>query len=254
MAKKKPLVSIVIPIYNEAQTALKLLTMVYHKKSKNYDRELIIVESNSSDGSRQIVKNFVKGKKSTKLILQKKANGKSSALRAGFKASSGKVILIQDADLEYDISDHDKLIKPILDKKADFVLGSRHLKENNKFNWTIRRFKGWELPFSYVMNIAVLGVDKLFNTLYGTRLTDPNTMYKVFRRKLLDEIRLEGKFFEVDLELVSKFVRLGHIPLEIPVRYKSRSLKEGKKVNVLRDGFRAVKTIIKYRVIDKKRL
>lgn len=254
MSKKNPAVSIIIPIYNEARTVEKLLTMVYSHKSKLYLQELILIESNSSDGSRKIVKSFVKGKKNIRLILQKKPTGKSSALRIGFKRAIGDIILIQDADLEYDVNDHEKLIEPILSGKADFVLGSRHLREDSKFNWSIRKFVGWELPFSHVMNIAVIMIDKLFNVLYGTNLTDPNTMFKVFKRDLLNRIHLKGKYFEVDLELVSKFIRLGYIPLEVSIKYKARSLREGKKIKVLRDGYRAIKTIIKYRFIDKDKL
>lgn len=254
MKKVKPTVSIIIPVYNEIQTVNTLLKKVYAHKSKLFNKEIIIIESNSNDGTKEVVQKFVKGKKNIRVFYEPYPQGKSSALVLGFKKAIGEIILIQDADLEYKVSDYDRLVKPLIKDRVQFVLGSRHLTKKKKFRLRIRKFKGFHTISAFIMNFAVKFIDILFNLLYETNLTDPNTMYKVFKRRLLSEIKLEGKFFEVDLELVAKFVRRGHVPVEVPVSYESRSHKEGKKIKILRDGFRAIKTVVKYRFIPLESL
>jgi glycosyltransferase involved in cell wall biosynthesis len=254
MKKSKPLLTIVTPVFNEEHTVIELLTRVYNLKSNLFEKEMIIVESNSTDGSRKLVQDFVKKHPEIRLFLEKKPTGKSAAVRKGIAAATGDIILIQDADLEYDVNDYDKLVKPIIEGKTSFVLGSRHLREDHSFNWQIRKFKGREILWAYTMNIGAQLMDKFFNVLYGTHLTDPHTMFKVFKRDLVKQVHLEGEFFELDVELVSKFIRLGHIPIEVPVKYNSRGPAEGKKVRFARDGSRMIKTIIKYRFLDKKYL
>lgn len=246
--------SIIIPIYNEKNTVLTLLTNVYKHTVEGVEKEMIIIEDNSKDGTREIIKKFVKGKKNIKLILQDRGRGKGTAVRKGFEVATGDIIMIQDADLEYDVNDYEKLIRPIIDGKADFVLGSRHLKHNGKTDWLIRRFKGKERLYAHFMNFGGLFFHKLFNIVYGINLTDPTTMYKVFRRSLLKKVHLEGIYFELDWEIVGKFIRLGHIPLEIPVKYHSRGNDEGKKVKFSRDVITWLKTIFKVRFMPVKEL
>lgn len=254
MLNKKPLVSVIFPVFNEAKTVKETLTNVYNYKSNLFDKELVIVESNSSDGSREIVKQFIQAKKDIKLILESKPQGKGHAVQEGIKKSSGEIVLIQDADLEYKVSDYEKVIKPILEGKTEFVLGSRHLKDNKDFNWQIRKFTGLEIPYAYMMNLAGIIIHGLFNLLYGTKLTDPTTMYKVFSRKLYSKIHPKGNRFDFDWELVSKFVRLGHVPIEIPVQYDSRSPSEGKKIGLFKDGWNCISTLVKYRFTDINKL
>lgn len=246
---KKCLLSIIIPVYNEEKTVGIILKKVYEHKLPNIKKEIIIVESNSSDGSRKVVRQFVKGKKDIRLILQQKPTGKGSAVRKGLKYAKGDIIMIQDADLEYDVNDYEKLIRPIIDGKTMFVLGSRHLRHNGETDWLIRRFKGKERIYAYFMNFGGLFFHKLFNIVYGVHLTDPTTMYKVFKRDLLKKVHLEGKYFELDWEIVSKFIRLGYTPLEVPVKYVSRGNSEGKKVKFSRDVLKWLYTIIKFRFI-----
>jgi len=242
-------VSIVIPVYNEEKTVGILLDRVWKAKIPGVKKEIIIVESNSSDKSRGIVKRFVKNKRGVRLILENKPEGKGTAVRRGFKEASGDIILIQDADLEYDVRDYEKLIRPIIEGKTLFVLGSRHLDFNGGNKWKIRNFKGKERLYASFMNWGGILLHTLFNILYGTKLTDPTTMYKVFHKKLLEEVNFVGKYFELDFEIVAKFVRLGYIPLEIPIKYKSRGNSEGKKVKLSRDVLKWLMTIIKFRFI-----
>jgi len=246
--------SIIIPVYNEKYTVLKLLMSVYNHKLNGIDKEMIIIEDNSNDGTREIVEKFIKNKNNVKLILQKKGMGKGTAVRRGLKEVSGDIVLIQDADLEYDVNDYEKLIRPIVDGKTDFVLGSRHLKHNGKTDWLIRRFKGREKLYAYFMNLGGIFFHKLFNLVYGVKLTDPTTMYKVFRSNILKEVHLEGKYFELDWEIVCKFVRLGYFPLEVPVTYHSRGNSEGKKVRFFRDVLTWLVTIFKVRFMTLNRI
>jgi len=245
-------VSIIIPVYNEKKTVLTLLKNVYKHKLTNVDKEIIIVESNSTDGTRDAVKQFVKGKKNIKLILEKKPEGKGHALRQGFKSAKGDIILIQDADLEYDVSDYEKLLRPIIEKKTSFVLGSRHMDGSRNYIWGIRKFKN--RMYAFFMNIGGLTFHAFFNMVFKTKLTDPTTMYKVFRRKLLQNIHLKGNYFELDFELVGKLIRIGYIPLEIPIKYNSRGVEEGKKVRIMRDMPRYIKTILETGFMPKNRL
>ncbi len=241
---KKYTLSIVIPIYNESRTVLTLLKNVYRHKIPGVTKELILVEDNSNDGTREIVKEFTKNKSDVKLILQVKARGKGSAVRRGLKEITGDIVLIQDADLEYDVNDYDTLIRPIIKGEASFVLGSRHLQQNGDIRWLIRRFKGKERYIAHFMNFGAIFFHTFFNLLYGTRLTDPTTMYKVFKSELLKKVHLRGEYFELDWEIVCKFVRLGYLPLEVPIKYVSRGYSEGKKVSFRRDVVRYLHMII----------
>lgn len=245
MSTKKTLLSIVIPVYNEAKTLSIILEEVYHFRIPNVEKELIIVESNSKDGSREIVKEFSKDKKDVTVILEPRPEGKGHAVRSGLNRAKGDIIIIQDADLEYEISDYPRLIKPIVDGKTSFVLGSRHLDHTGKYRWDIRQFK--EKRKALFMNIAGIAFHTFFNIVYQTNLSDPTTMYKVFKRDCLKKIHLKNNYFDLDWELVGKLIRAGYKPIEIPVHYKPRGFSEGKKVNILRDGPLYVKAILETR-------
>jgi len=240
--KKRTLLSIIIPVLNEKNTFEKLIEQVINKQIQHVQIEIIIVESNSSDGTRELVQKITHPR--VKKIFQTKAEGKGFAVREGLCAASGDIILIQDADLEYDIDDYDTLVQHILDGDACFILGTRH--SGNR--WKIRHFKGQPL-WAFLANCIHWILTALINVIYGVSLTDPFTMYKVFRRSLIHDISFETKRFDFDLELLFKLIRRGYRPKEIPINYVSRSFDEGKKVSVRYDPISWIIAIFKYRFI-----
>jgi glycosyltransferase involved in cell wall biosynthesis len=229
-------VSIIIAVYNEAPTVGSLLERVRAQPLPEIGKELIIVESNSTDGSRDIVDAFA-ARHSTEsqvrivVIHQEAPRGKGNAIRQGLAAATGEILMIQDADLEYDVADYPDLLKPIIEGRAAFVLGSRHMGPNG---WKIRAFAHGGLRAS-VMNLGGMLFHAFFNALYASRLTDPTTMYKVFRADCLDGLTLTCDRFDFDFELLGKLIRSGCMPLEVPVSYKSRGFDEGKKIRLFRD-------------------
>jgi len=238
-------VSVIIPVYNEAGTLEELLTRVLKVDLGNVKKEIIIVESNSKDGSRQIVKKYEK-RPNTTVVYEDKPNGKGNAVRLGLKSATGDIIIIQDADLEYDVNDYKKLIKPIIEGNTSFVLGSRSLK---KGHWKIRTLKGDKLS-SYVLNYGGLILNLAFLLLYRVKMTDIATMYKIFTRDAIKGINFKAKGFDFDAEIIAKLLKKGFKPVEVPVSYNARSFEEGKKVNILKDGAASLWAIIKYRFTD----
>ena len=247
LAKKdknqKTKLSIIIPVYNEKNTFEKLIKSVLAKQIHGVCIEVIIVESNSTDGTRQLVKKINNNR--VKKIFQSKAEGKGYAVRAGLQKASGDIILIQDADLEYDVDDYDTLVQHIIDCDACFVLGTRHSGKR----WKIRSFHGQPI-WAFIANCVHWGLTGLINILYGVSLTDPFTMYKVFRKSIIQDITFETKRFDFDYELLLKLIRKGYKPLEIPVNYSARSFAEGKKVSIRNDPISWLVAIFKYRFIN----
>jgi glycosyltransferase involved in cell wall biosynthesis len=242
--------SIIIPVFNEAQTCAELFRRVSEKSILGFDKEVIVVESRSTDGSRELVQDFAKSP-FVKAIFQDEPRGKGFAVREGLRAATGDIILIQNADLEYDINDYDKLLAPIVEGKTQFVLGSRHL---GKQSWQIRAFESYP-GTAMIMNFAHWAFTFIFNVLYRQKTTDPATMYKVFSRSCLEGIEFRCNRFVFDFELVSKLVLAGYSPIEIPVEYMSRGFAEGKKVQFFRDPLTWVKVLFMTRLIhDKNRL
>jgi glycosyltransferase involved in cell wall biosynthesis len=236
--------SIIIPVYNEVAYFEQLLEKV-RGVSLTLKKEIIIVESNSTDGTRDLVRLY-EGKEGIHVIYQKKPMGKGSAVKEGLKAATGDIILIQDADLEYDTADYQSLIAPILDGEAGFVLGSRHL---GKGTWKIRRFD-FSRGYGRLVNVGSEALNFLFFLLYGVRLTDPQTMFKVFKRECISGLDFKSDYFQWDWEIVIKLVKRGYVPIEVPVSYTGRTVEEGKKIHLLRDGLLALWTIIKFRFVD----
>jgi hypothetical protein len=232
-------VSIIMPVFNEARTFEETFEHVYAATVAGVDREIVIVESNSTDGSRDLVRK-VEHRPGVHVLYEDRPQGKGHAVRAGIEVSTGNLILIQDADSEYDVNDYDIVLGPLLDLSATFVLGSRHLGGGT---WKIREFADQKW-LSYIMNLAHESFTALANGLYATELRDPTTMYKVFRRDAYEGIRFTRDRFDFDWELVCKLVRRGHIPVEVPVNYRSRSYAEGKKVRFVRDPLTWLETII----------
>jgi hypothetical protein len=238
--RKRQVLSIVLPVYNEDPTFSELIDKLTSKQLDGIDKEIIIVESNSSDNSRQLVMDY-KNHPDVKIILQEKARGKGNAVRAGLEQATGEIVLIQDADLEYDLNDYEALLEPISSFKRPFVLGSRH-----GGRWKMRHFNDQEHLSAY-FNFGHRLFTFMINILYGQRMKDPFTMFKVFRRDCLHNLVLECDRFDFDFELVIKLVRKGYIPLEVPVNYNSRSFHEGKKVNMFRDPLTWIRALVKYR-------
>ena len=239
----RPRLSVVMPAYNEAATFAVAFERLLAKRVAGMDIEIIVIESASTDGTREIVARYADHPR-VRIIWQDRARGKGHAVRAGLERVRGDYVLIQDADLEYDLEDYEALLQPLVDGRAAFVLGARH----GGVAWKMRQFSG-QLLLSMVMNLAHLFFRGLINVCFGTRMRDPFTMYKVFRRDCLCGLRFECNRFDFDHELVMKFVRKGYKPLEIPVNYRSRSFAEGKKVSFLRDPLTWLGALVKFRLV-----
>ncbi|HVS50777.1 MAG TPA: glycosyltransferase family 2 protein [Opitutaceae bacterium] len=233
--------SVIVPIYNERATVATLLDALLAKHIPGWRLEFILVESNSTDGTREIVLRYQNDPR-VALLLEPAPRGKGHAVRTGLAHARGDVILIQDADLEYDLADYDALLAPLASGRQSFVLGSRH----GEGGLAIRKFTDQPLQ-ALVLNTAHWGFTLLLNATLGIWLRDPFTMFKVFRRECLAGLAFECDRFDFDWELLIKLVRRGHRPIEIPVSYKSRSFKEGKKIRVVRDPFTWLRALVKYR-------
>jgi 2-polyprenyl-3-methyl-5-hydroxy-6-metoxy-1,4-benzoquinol methylase len=238
--REKPLVSIIVPVYNEVKTFPVLIKSLISKEIQGMDKEIIIIESNSNDGSREEVLRY-EGISGVKIIFEEKAKGKGHAVRNGLEYAKGDFVVIQDGDLEYDLNDYEQLLEPLRRYQKAFVLGSRHLK-----GWKMRQFEDQRF-ISFVMNVGQKFFKTLLNIFCGQNLNDPFTMYKVFRRDCLFGLTLKANRFDFDWELVIKLLRKGYVPLEIPVNYKSRSFKDGKKISFIRDPILWIEALIRFR-------
>lgn len=220
--------SVILPVYNESETVSQVIDAVLDQDIEGVKLQFIIVESNSTDGTRDVVRKY-EGDRRIKLVLQDAPRGKGNAVREGFRHVEGDIVLIQDGDLEYRIDEYPLLLEPILDGTADFVLGNRHVAGQ-----PLR-----VMPNAPVVSRIVNGAHWvflfLFNLTYRTGLRDPFTMYKVFRSECVQGVDFVSDRFDFDWELVAKLVRLGYAPLEIPISYEARSFHGGKKVRFLRD-------------------
>jgi len=226
--------SIVIPAYNEEKTIKELLGLVKKAKIGDIKKEIIVVDDGSIDNTLKILREIDE----IKLISHKKNSGKGAATRTGIKHATGDIIIIQDADLEYNPDDYGKLIEPILQKKEKVVYGSRLLNKKKAKYSKFSFFVGGK-----IMTIAT-------NLLYpSAKLTDEPTCYKVFRSDILKNIDLKCKRFEFCPEVTAKVLKKGIRIKEIPISYYPRSVKEGKKIN-WKDGLEGVWTLLKYRFIN----
>jgi glycosyltransferase involved in cell wall biosynthesis len=235
-------VSIIVPVYNERATVGAALDAVLGADVAGLDKEVVVVESNSSDGSREAVLAYAE-RPGVKIVLEDRPRGKGRAVRTGFDHATGDFVLIQDADLEYDVGDYPALLQPLVAGSHAFVLGSRH---GGAGAMKMRVFTTQPV-LALVLNSGHWVFAMLINVLYGQTLRDPFTMFKVFRRECLHGLTFECDRFDFDHELVIKLVRKGYRPLEVPVNYASRSFAEGKKVSLLRDPPTWLRAIVKYR-------
>jgi glycosyltransferase involved in cell wall biosynthesis len=242
-ASPVPRLSVILPLYNERSTFPTLMEMLLEKQIPNLEMEIILVESNSSDGSRELALNY-RDHPRVRLILEERPQGKGHAVRNGLQYATGDVVLFQDADLEYDLDDYEGLIEPILDYRQNFVIGSRHSQTTRL--WKIRKFDDAS-GLTALFNLGHLIFLTLFNLIYRQRMSDPFSMFKVFRRECLYGLKFECNRFDFDHEIVIKLVRKGYRPFELPVNYCSRSFSEGKKVTVFRDPLTWLRALVKFR-------
>ena len=236
-----PLLSLVVPVYQEVATIGVLLERLVGLEIPGVEIEIVVVESNSSDGTREIVVAYASHPR-VQVILQERARGKGNAVREGLPHVSGDVIGIQDGDLEYRLDDYPRLLAPLLEGSADLVLGSRHVPGR-----ALRQLGSHRLQ-SKIVNAAHLGFTLMFNLTYGVRLRDPFTMYKLFRAECIEGLVLVSDRFDFDWELLGKLIRRGYRPQEIPVTYNSRSFETGKKVRFFRDPPTWVAACIRFRL------
>jgi glycosyltransferase involved in cell wall biosynthesis len=224
--------SVVIPVYNEKATVREILERV---RAVTLSKEIIIVDDFSTDGTREILQELGSAD-DLKVVLQARNMGKGAALRAGFEAVTGDIVIIQDADLEYDPTEYPVLVQPILANKADVVYGSRFLSGPHRV-----------LFFWHYLGNKVLTT--LSNMMTDLNLTDMETCYKVFRARLLKEIKLREDRFGFEPEFTAKIAKTRCRVYEVPISYSGRDYLEGKKIG-WKDGVAAIYFILKYRFVD----
>lgn len=221
--------SVIVPVFNEAGTVEELIKRV---KRVRLAEEIIVVDDGSSDGTRTILE----GIKGIKLLLHERNRGKGASIRTGIKAAKGDIILIQDADLEYDPRDYPALLKPIQENRADVVYGSRFL-------------GGPRRPILFWNMVANRMLTLLTNVLYNNILTDMETGYKIFRREIITSLPLHSNNFDIEPEITAKLLKRKVRIFEVPITFNPRDYSEGKKIG-LKDAFQALWTLLKYRFTD----
>lgn len=239
--------SVIFPVYNERATAGAMLDQVLGFSMPGLDKEVIIVEGNSTDGTRELVRGY-EGRPGVRVVYEDRPRGKGAAVREGLRRVTGDIVLIQDGDLEYRVEDYPKVIGPILEGQADIVFGSRA--RDPSTHWQYRQFAGLERVYGFFVNLGGVLFTGLFNLLYGTRLTDGATMFKVYRASLLKDLRLRSDGFDYDWEMQAKLAKRGCAFHETSIRYKARSRAEGKKIRFWRDGFKVLWAIVRFRFAD----
>lgn len=225
-------VSVIVPSYNEANTIKELLKRV---QAENIASEILIIDDGSTDGTREILETYY-GKEPFKIILHEFNKGKGAAVRTGIQHVKGDVIIIQDADLEYNPREYKKLLEPIEEGLAEVVYGSRFL-------------GGPRRPTMFWHMVANKLLTFMTNILYNNILTDMETGYKVFLRAVVQDMPLRANRFDFEPEFTAKILKRKVKIFEIPITFNPRDYSEGKKIG-LRDAFQAVWTLVKYRFID----
>lgn len=243
--------SIVMPVYNEIGTLEEIIRRVravdleieaarpggLASETVRLEKEIIIVDDGSTDGTREILARLQEEDAADlRIIYHERNGGKGEALRTGFKAATGAVFVIQDADLEYNPRDYVNLLIPILEGRSEVVYGSRFL-------------GGPRAAMSLAHTIGNKGVTWITNVLYGTVLTDMETCYKCFRREVIEGMTLNSRRFEIEAELTAKILKRSYSIFETPISYNGRDFHEGKKLT-WRDGFAAIGTLVRYRFSD----
>ena len=236
--------SVVIPVYNELNTWRDLLARVLEVDLPGWRREVVLVDDGSTDGTREQLRELADEPPAEgaefHVVFHERNQGKGAALRTGFAAAAGDVVIIQDADLEYDPRDYPRLLEPLAAGEVDVVYGSRFSGGGSRKgywkNYLANRFLTW-----------------LSNRTTGLRLTDMETCYKAFRRELIQSVPLEQDRFGFEPEVTAKLAKLGARFRELPIRYDPRTHEAGKKIGY-RDGLKAIWCILKYGFRSKRRL
>ncbi len=224
--------SVIIPVYNEVESIQVILKRV---QAQELTHEIIVVDDGSKDGTRDVLKEL-DGKNGVRVVLHEQNKGKGAAVRTGMAAALGDILLIQDADLEYDPRDYPTLLKPLEEGIADVVYGSRFLGGSHR----VTMF--WHMVANRMLTFMT-------NILYNTILTDMETGYKVFRREILDGMVLHANSFDFEPEFTAKILKRNFRIFEVPITFNPRDYTEGKKIK-LHDAFAAVWTLIKYRFVE----
>jgi glycosyltransferase involved in cell wall biosynthesis len=224
--------SVIVPVFNERNTVAEVIRRM-RTVQLPLDREILIVDDGSDDGTRHVLSQV--GDSTVRVLLHDRNRGKGAAIRTALGHVRGDLVLIQDADLEYDPEDWPKLLAPAMKGRATVVYGSRFTGERRNMlilHWIGNRF-----------------LSLITNLLYNSTLSDMETCYKLFDRRVLDGITLHAERFEFEPEVTAKVLRQGIRIYEVPISYTGRELYEGKKIT-WRDGFSALRTLIKYRFVD----
>ncbi len=231
-------VSIVIPVYNERQTLDECVSRVLTVELP-LSRELILVNDASTDDSNKIIEELCHkhNHAEIKVVTHQQNQGKGAALRSGFAEVTGDIVIIQDADLEYNPNDYNRLLKPILDGRADVVYGSRFVGSEEK------------RVLFYWHSIGNKFLTTLSNMCTNLNLTDMETCYKVFRREVVDKLTIKSDRFGVEPEITAKVAKAGWRIYEVGISYSGRTYEEGKKIT-WRDGLRAILTILRFRLFN----
>jgi len=224
--------SVVIPIFNEEKTIERIVDEVLGEQTP---KEIIIIDDGSTDGTREKLQSF---KRNLKLFHFDKNCGKGAAVRKGIKNATGDVLIIQDADLEYNPNDYSRLLEPILERKTEVVYGTR-LKE---LKFRLFGKNKTPMPLHYLVNRFL---SFLTNILYGLHLTDMETCYKMMTRKVYEQLELKSNRFDIEPEITAKIAKKGYKIIEIPIVTKPRGYDEGKKIKA-KDAVLAIYTIFKY--------
>jgi glycosyltransferase involved in cell wall biosynthesis len=231
--------SIIMPVYNEEKTVESVIKKVKSVNLENVKKEFIVVDDCSTDKTREILKKM----KGVRLFRHRKNQGKGAAIRTGLQHASGDIIIIQDADLEYDPNDYSVIFEPILNKQSSVVFGSRFLSQTGvpSTQHINNHYRGNKF---YLLGNKVLSF--CITILYRVRITDMETCYKAFRSDVLKKINLTANRFDFEPEITAKILRQGYSIVEVPVKYSPRPFSEGKKIT-WKDGIKALYCLIKYR-------
>lgn len=234
--------SIIIPAYNEERTITEILQKVKEVGIPDVKIEIVIVDDGSKDNTLILIKDFAKNEKNIKVFEHKKNRGKGAAVQTGIKNSTGDILIIQDADLEYNPSDIPRLVAPILKKKVRVVYGTRLRMKPVLFG------KNRTPLIIHFFGNKFLSL--LTSVLYGAHVTDMETCYKAFEKDVLKNVRLKSHSFDFEPEITAKILKKGIKILEIDIKTKPRGYGEGKKLHTVRDGTIALWTLVKYRFVN----
>ncbi len=245
-----PKLSAIVPVYNEKETVVELIERT---RRVPVDKEIVVIDDGSSDGTSALLQKQYSNTEGVKLLFHKKNQGKGSAIRTGIAAATGDILIMQDADLEYDPQDFLTILRKFDDKAVHVVYGSRfqgYKKRDFIKMWVQNRFFGAKHEIKRLhLFFGVQTLNLLANILFSAKITDEATCYKAFRREVLSKISLKCKRFEFCPEVTAKVRKAGYIIHEVPISYHPRSAQEGKKLNWT-DGFDAIWTLIKYRFVS----